>query len=223
MMNNTFLFWVLILVNGVFGADGVKSVSVSVMVGDSVTLHTDDTEIQGVLELVWKIQGENKFIAEIEKEINKLSVPGNDEEPFRGRLKLDDQTGSLTITNLKTTDSRVYELQIKNSRETKSKIFNVDVSGVFSLDGVKKISVRDGDPVPLQTRVTDITGNDVIEWTFGPQNTSIVKTDRVNGRIIYNEDDVRFTNTLHLDIKTGDLTISNTKTDNAGLYHIKII
>uniref|UniRef100_A0A8C2EGZ4 Immunoglobulin V-set domain-containing protein n=1 Tax=Cyprinus carpio TaxID=7962 RepID=A0A8C2EGZ4_CYPCA len=223
MRNNPFPFWLLLFAYGVFGADGVKSVSVSVMVGDSVTLHTDDTEIQGVLELVWKIQGENKFIAEIEKEINKLSVPGNDEEPFRGRLKLDDQTGSLTITNLKTTDSRVYELQIKNSRETKSKIFNVDVSGVFSLDGVKKISVRDGDPVPLQTRVTDITGNDVIEWTFGPQNTSIVKTDRVNGRIIYNEDDVRFTNTLHLDIKTGDLTISNTKTDNAGLYHIKII
>ncbi len=114
---------------GVFGADVVKSVSVSVMVGDSVTLHTDDTETQGAQELVWKIQGENKFIAEIDKEINTLSVPGNEEEPFRDRLKLDDQTGSLTITNLKTTDSRVYELQIKNSKETKSKIFNVTVRG----------------------------------------------------------------------------------------------
>ncbi|XP_042604493.1 T-lymphocyte surface antigen Ly-9-like [Cyprinus carpio] len=318
MRNNPFPFWLLLFAYGVFGADGVKSVSVSVMVGDSVTLHTDDTEIQGVLELVWKIQGENKFIAEIDKEINKLSVPGNDEEPFRGRLKLDDQTGSLTITNLTTTDSRVYELQIKNSRETKSKIFNVDVSdvvesvsvmegdtvtlhtgvteiqredkilwkfgdkatlianlngavdgwrnvvylndqnghltfrniqsnqhgkyevevisssmvlhrifriafnGVFSLDGVKKMSVWEGNSFTLQTRITDIPGDDVIEWTFGPQNTSIVKTDREKAILRYNEDDVRFTNRLHLDIKTGDLTISNIKTDVAGLYHIKI-
>ncbi|XP_026106263.1 uncharacterized protein LOC113078162 [Carassius auratus] len=134
MRNNPFPFGLFLFAYGVFGADGVKSVSVSVMVGDSVTLHTGDTKTQRVLELVWKIQGENKFMAEIDKEINKLSVPGNEEEPFRGRLKLDNLTDSLTITNLKTADSRVYELQIKTTKETKSKIFNVDVSGRFEFN-----------------------------------------------------------------------------------------
>ncbi len=94
---------------------------------------------------------------------------------------------------------------------------------MFSFDGVKKISVRDGDPVILQTRITDVTIDDVIEWTFGPQHTSAVKTDREHGRIIYNEHDVRFRDRLHLNIQTGDLTISNTKPEVFGLYQIKII
>uniref|UniRef100_A0A8C2EMP1 Immunoglobulin domain-containing protein n=1 Tax=Cyprinus carpio TaxID=7962 RepID=A0A8C2EMP1_CYPCA len=315
MMNNTFLLWVLLLVNGVFGVDA-DGVSVSVMVGDSVTLHTDDTEVPTGSNIIWKFGDD--IIARMNEADRNPSTYDGPGALFKDRLKLDKQTGSLTITNIRTehigrysvdikstnaklktfqvtvhdvvesvslmegdsvtlhpgvtkiqgsdqivwkfgdqvipitnlnsaADSRwsnihlndqTRDLTIRNIRGDQSGDYKVEantismilhrklrinISGVFSLDGVKKISVRDGDPVPLQTRVTDITGNDVIEWTFGPQNTSIVKTDRVNGRIIYNEDDVRFTNTLHLDIKTGDLTISNTKTDNAGLYHIKII
>uniref|UniRef100_A0A8C2EHY0 Ig-like domain-containing protein n=1 Tax=Cyprinus carpio TaxID=7962 RepID=A0A8C2EHY0_CYPCA len=195
-------------------------VSVSVMVGDSVTLHTDDTEVPTGSNIIWKFGDD--IIARMNEADRNPSTYDGPGALFKDRLKLDKQTGSLTITNIRTEHIGRYSVDIK-STNAKLKTFQVTVHGVFSLDGVKKISVRDGDPVPLQTRVTDITGNDVIEWTFGPQNTSIVKTDRVNGRIIYNEDDVRFTNTLHLDIKTGDLTISNTKTDNAGLYHIKII
>ncbi|XP_016115957.1 uncharacterized protein [Sinocyclocheilus grahami] len=221
MRNHSFIFWLLFFVHGVFGVDEVKSVSV--MVGDSVTLNTDDTEIQGAAKLQWRIQGEKKFIAVIDRETQEISVPGNDEEMFSGRLELINETGSLTITNITTTDSRVYELQIKIGRVTKPRIFNVSVHGVFSSDGVKKMSVRDGDPVTLQTRITDITADDGIQWTLGPQHTSVVKTDRENRRIIYNEHDVRFTDRLHLNIQTGDLTISNTKTEVSGLYQIKII
>ncbi|KTF86408.1 hypothetical protein cypCar_00043733 [Cyprinus carpio] len=190
------------------------------MVGDSVTLHADVTEELRGSNIIWKFGDE--IIARMNEADGNPSTYDGPGALFKDRLKLDKQTGSLTITNIRTEHNGSYSVDIR-STIAKLKTFQVTVHGVFSLDGVKKISVRDGDPVPLQTRVTDITGNDVIEWTFGPQNTSIVKTDRVNGRIIYNEDDVRFTNTLHLDIKTGDLTISNTKTDVAGLYHIKII
>uniref|UniRef100_A0A673IYS7 Coxsackievirus and adenovirus receptor homolog n=2 Tax=Sinocyclocheilus rhinocerous TaxID=307959 RepID=A0A673IYS7_9TELE len=190
--------------------------SVSVMVGDSVTLYTDDTETQGAQELVWKIQGENKFIAEIDKEINTLSVPGNDEEPFKGRLKLDGQTGSLTITNLKTTDSRVYELQIKTSRETKYKIFNVIVR-----DEAKTVSVKEGESVTLRTGLIEIKGYDRILWKF--EDHLMGELNKATNQLsLYNNTDVRFKGRLQLNENTGSLTISNSKTTDSGVYHLNM-
>ncbi|CAM4659199.1 unnamed protein product [Leuciscus chuanchicus] len=120
----------------VFGVDEVKSVSV--MVGDSLTLNTDFTETKGD-ELHWKIEGESDVIAQIDREANKITVPGNNEERFRDRLKLDHQTGSLTITNIRTTDSGVYELKIKDSMNDNKCRFIVTVRDVFFVDtdGVK--------------------------------------------------------------------------------------
>ncbi|KAL0161281.1 hypothetical protein M9458_045006, partial [Cirrhinus mrigala] len=49
-------------------------------------------------------------------------------ERFRDRLKLDHQTGSLTITNIKNTDSGEYKLKIISISERESeKIFNVSI------------------------------------------------------------------------------------------------
>uniref|UniRef100_A0A671SEX1 Immunoglobulin subtype domain-containing protein n=1 Tax=Sinocyclocheilus anshuiensis TaxID=1608454 RepID=A0A671SEX1_9TELE len=141
----------------------------------------------------------------------------------RPNIHLNDQTRELTIRNIRRDQSGDYKVEINTSSMILHRKLRINISGVFSFDGVKKMSVRDGDPVTLQTRITNITADNVIQWTFGPQNTSVVKTDRESRRIIYNEHDVRFTDRLHLNIQTGDLTISNTKTEVSGLYQIKII
>uniref|UniRef100_A0A671SI39 Immunoglobulin domain-containing protein n=1 Tax=Sinocyclocheilus anshuiensis TaxID=1608454 RepID=A0A671SI39_9TELE len=219
MRNNTFLFGVLLLVNGVFGVEA-DEVSVSVMEGDYLTLNTDITEVPRDSKIIWKFGDE--IIARINEADGHPSTYDGPGAIFKDRLKLDKQTGSLTITNIRTEHIGHYSVDIK-SIDAKLKTFQVTVHGVFSFDGVKKMSVRDGDPVTLQTRITNITADNVIQWTFGPQNTSVVKTDRESRRIIYNEHDVRFTDRLHLNIQTGDLTISNTKTEVSGLYQIKII
>jgi len=112
--------------SGVFGVDEVKSVSV--MVGDSLTLNSDFTETKGD-ELQWRIEGESNVLAQIDREVNKILVPGNNEERFRGRLKLDHQTGSLTITNIRNTDSGEYELKIKDSMNENNYRFTVTVRG----------------------------------------------------------------------------------------------
>ncbi|KAL0160797.1 hypothetical protein M9458_044522, partial [Cirrhinus mrigala] len=93
--------------------------SVSVMEGDSVTLHTDNTELQRDNEIEWRFG--NIRIARVIGD----SLTYNDER-FRDRLKLD-QTGSLTITNTKTTESGLYKLStIRGNRES-MKTFSVTV------------------------------------------------------------------------------------------------
>ncbi|KAL0161481.1 hypothetical protein M9458_045206, partial [Cirrhinus mrigala] len=96
----------------VFGStDTVKTVSV--LEGDSVTLNSSLTEIQTDDKIAWKSGNKRSLIATINRETKKvLDVP---DVSFRDRLKPDSQTGSLSITNTRTTDSGFYEVSISNS------------------------------------------------------------------------------------------------------------
>ncbi|XP_016388095.1 SLAM family member 9-like [Sinocyclocheilus rhinocerous] len=98
---------------------------VSVMEGDSVTLNTDVTEIQENYNIVWKFGRENVLITTTKrkKHISRYDVP---DERFRDRLKLDNQTGSLTITNITTQLAGLYKIEIRGAKLI-SKTFNVSV------------------------------------------------------------------------------------------------
>ncbi|XP_073717869.1 natural killer cell receptor 2B4-like [Misgurnus anguillicaudatus] len=117
--NHFLCFCVLV----VFGVDGDEVKSVSVVEGDSVTLHTNITEIQTDDRIVWMFGPQDTLIAEISKKIIDMF---DSKEIFGDRLKLDSQTGSLTITNI-TTDSGLYKLTIISTRGTSYKRFNVTV------------------------------------------------------------------------------------------------
>ncbi len=95
------------------------------MEGDSVTLHTDLTEIRD--DILWTYGDDNSLLAQINRE-NQISSTYDDgtDERFRDRLKLDHQTGSLTITNTTTEHAGVYQLDIIG---VKSKTFSVSVYG----------------------------------------------------------------------------------------------
>ncbi len=103
------------------------SESVSVMERDSVTLHTDLTEIRDDDDILWKYGDDNSLLAQINRE-NQISSTYDDvlDGKFRDRLKLDNQTGSLTITNIRTEHTGVYKLDIIS---VKSKTFSVSVYG----------------------------------------------------------------------------------------------
>ncbi|KAK7126476.1 hypothetical protein R3I94_017831 [Phoxinus phoxinus] len=100
--------------------------SVSVKKGDSDTLHTGLTEIQTYDFIQWMF--EYTLIAEINKAQKQFSTSDGPDERFRGRLKLDHQTGSLTITHTRFTDSGDYDLKIISSRFTINKRFTVTVT-----------------------------------------------------------------------------------------------
>ncbi|XP_016385910.1 uncharacterized protein LOC107722170 [Sinocyclocheilus rhinocerous] len=60
------------------------------------------------------------------------------DKEFRDRLQLDNQAGSLTITNIRTTDSGLYQLQINSSRICTIKTFSVAVIRLSSAAVARK-------------------------------------------------------------------------------------
>ncbi|XDV24157.1 hypothetical protein PO909_028407 [Leuciscus waleckii] len=103
------------------------------MEGESVLLHTDVTEIHTHDDILWKFGAEESPIAKINRDSGIFST--YDDVPdgrFRDRLKLDHQTGSLTITNIRTEHAGLYEVKIIAS-ELSSKTFNVSVYGEYRL------------------------------------------------------------------------------------------
>ncbi|XP_026091344.1 SLAM family member 5-like [Carassius auratus] len=118
----TFLCLFLLVMDGVFGA--APDVMKSVTEGDSVTLNTDVTELQRDDQILWMFGPKETRIAEIYKLVIDMF---NSHEIFGDRLKLDNQTGSLTIRNTRSTDSGLYKRQIRSNRGNSDKIFNVTV------------------------------------------------------------------------------------------------
>ncbi len=121
---------VLICVKSVCSS-GVFSESVSVMEGDSVTLNTELTEIHGD-EVMWNFGAEKSMIADYNRVFGICFTFNGTDGRFRDRLKLDNQTGSLTITNITTEHAGVYQLQISgvelSSKKYSSKKFSHTIS-----------------------------------------------------------------------------------------------
>ncbi len=110
-----------------FGADTNEIQLVSVMEGDYVSLNSDLTQILNE-EINWTFGAEKSIIAKIKRKKHIFSTYDGLDGRFRDRLKLDNQTGSLTITNTRTEHTGVYQLQIFSAKRS-SKTFNVSVYG----------------------------------------------------------------------------------------------
>ncbi|XP_026111140.1 uncharacterized protein LOC113086207 [Carassius auratus] len=200
------------------GVSGVETDRVSVMVGDSVTLHTGvQTDQQE--DIKWYFSGTR--IAQISGDLSYIctDVQCNEgTERFRDRLKLDHQTGSLTIINITNTDSGLYKLVvIRSSSSSSEKIFDVSVTGVSAAE---REEVKEGESVTLDPGETKHPNN-VMTWYFNDILIAEITGDQ--SKICRDDQcDERFRDRLKLDHQTGSLTITNTRTTDSGLYHLQI-
>ncbi|XP_016108470.1 uncharacterized protein [Sinocyclocheilus grahami] len=208
------------------GVSGVRDdVSLSVNEGDSVTLHTGvKTDQQEKIR--WYFSGIR--IAEITGDFSFIctDVQCKDADGrFRDRLKLDHQTGSLTITDTRTTDSGLYQLKIMKDRRDSEKIFIVFVHGFFSVDTDEESAfVMEGDSVTLHTDV-ETNQQEKIRWYFNDTRIAQITGDQTNicTDVQCNEGTERFRDRLKLDHQTGSLTIMNTSEPDSGVYRLRII
>ncbi|XDV23862.1 hypothetical protein PO909_028237, partial [Leuciscus waleckii] len=205
------------------GASDVGSDEVSVMEGDSVTLNTGvNTTRQD--DFRWYYNSIR--IAQINGDINKTCTDvkcDNGTERFRDRLKLDHQTGSLTIMNITITDAGEYTLNIFSSSKNSGKIFNVTVQGVSAAerDEVKR---NEGETVTFDPAVAR-KPNDVMTWYFNEIIITEISGDLsdICTDVQCNEDTEKFRDRLKLDHQTGSLTITNIRNTDSGEYKLQII
>ncbi|XP_036372750.1 CD48 antigen-like isoform X2 [Megalops cyprinoides] len=78
--------------------------------GDTVALHSNITELQTGSQVLWSF-GQAPPYTPI-AQLFRGEIFTDYDERLRDRLQLDRQTGSLTISNLNTNDSGIYQLQI---------------------------------------------------------------------------------------------------------------
>ncbi|XDV23427.1 hypothetical protein PO909_028005 [Leuciscus waleckii] len=96
------------------------------MEGESVTIQPNVTKIQKDDQIRWNFGHKDILIAQINRQDNNpIFYNESADGRFRGRLELD-QNGSLTITNIRTTDSGLYQVKTTKS-ETPLNIFNLIV------------------------------------------------------------------------------------------------
>uniref|UniRef100_A0A8C1QU52 Immunoglobulin domain-containing protein n=1 Tax=Cyprinus carpio TaxID=7962 RepID=A0A8C1QU52_CYPCA len=189
----------------------------TVMEGDDVPLNPE-TDIQTGDEIQWLFVYEDTLIAEIKGETREMTTHEGPDQIFKNRLKLDETTGSLTITEILTKHAGLYTLKIRRGRETLKKRFNVSVEE-------RKITEMEGESVTLKP-AREIKKDDVIRWLFGDreQQTLIAEIKGKTGEILTRDDvaDERFRDILELDETTGSLTITNTRTAHTGVYKLEI-
>ncbi|XP_072563874.1 T-lymphocyte surface antigen Ly-9-like, partial [Paramormyrops kingsleyae] len=129
--------------SGLLGQEG-KTVAITERLGNSVSLHSDFTGsfIATASIIVWTC---NTSTTIAKSGYGRIET--NISERFRERLQLDPQTGSLSITNISTSDAGIYQLQIINGQVLK-KEFNLEIYypvnrlHITSLQASSRSSVR---------------------------------------------------------------------------------
>ncbi|XP_073718041.1 uncharacterized protein [Misgurnus anguillicaudatus] len=196
-----------LFINGV-----VTGESVLVYEGDSVTLHTNtNTQRDHLIE--WRFGDHWDLIARINGDANLLKIYDDVlDERFSSRLKMNNQTGDLTITNITTQHNGVYKLEITN-RATTTKTFIFNVSG--DTDKVKTEMM--GDSVILHNNVIKKSGDEKMMWRIR-HNNSLVAEIEVSHADVHE----RFRDRLYVNLQTGNLIITHIRPEDFGSYEVDI-
>uniref|UniRef100_A0A672M6F0 Ig-like domain-containing protein n=1 Tax=Sinocyclocheilus grahami TaxID=75366 RepID=A0A672M6F0_SINGR len=166
----------------VFGdSDAVKSVSVTE--GDSVTLDSGVTDKQSDNLITWNFKTNGPLIAKIDQAANDISIiDDGPDKRFRDRLKVDHQTGSLTITNITTQHAGVYQVTISS----KIKIiyrFNVTVYARLPVPVIIGDSPQNSSSYCLLVCSVVNVGHVTLSWYKGNSLLSSISASDLNNSL----------------------------------------
>ncbi|XP_057181556.1 uncharacterized protein LOC130548657 [Triplophysa rosa] len=198
---------------------GGEVTSLAVMEGHSVRLSIGAPDRENYDVIRWKFQ--ESPLLELNRK-TKITSTHDDvhDERFRDRLKLDNWSRDITISNITTDLSGLYEVNIDSNSGTHTMHQSYTVTVQCE---VKSVSVMEGDYVTLQAD-DQMQNDDLIEWWFGHQETLLGRLDNVGraDRLYDGVWDVRFSDRLGLSVRDGSFIFRNITTAHAGLYEVTI-
>ncbi|KAI2650611.1 T-lymphocyte surface antigen Ly-9 [Labeo rohita] len=128
--------------SGVSGVYTDETKTIPVTEGDFVTLNTDVTKIKRDDHILWTFRIKNSETRIAQTNTQNISIYDSGEnERFRDRLQINEQTGSLTITNINKLHSGLYKVQIINGG-VRYKTFNIAVYGILPVPVIIRDSLQ---------------------------------------------------------------------------------
>nr|XP_055073716.1 uncharacterized protein LOC129453471 isoform X1 [Misgurnus anguillicaudatus]XP_055073717.1 uncharacterized protein LOC129453471 isoform X1 [Misgurnus anguillicaudatus]XP_055073718.1 uncharacterized protein LOC129453471 isoform X1 [Misgurnus anguillicaudatus]XP_055073720.1 uncharacterized protein LOC129453471 isoform X1 [Misgurnus anguillicaudatus] len=156
------------------------------MEGDSLTLHTHLTEIKKRDLIMWRFVVAQEFIiVKINGAANKTSIYDDVlDGRFRDRLQVNNQTGDLTITNITTQHTGLYQINI-NSEQKLSFRFNVTVFARLPVPVITTQNSSSSETSSCVLFCSVLNVRDVsLSWYKGSSLLSIISVSDFNINII---------------------------------------
>ncbi|XP_067271640.1 hemicentin-1-like [Pseudorasbora parva] len=149
--------WICLYYERIFGVFGVESEIIKVTEGDSVTLNI---KVRRDEDLLWMFGPQEILIAQIIKKSGVFNTYESADGKFKGRLELDYDTGSLTVTNTRTEHAGVYYLQIISTTVSYKK-FNVSVYARLPVPVITRDSSQCASPSRSLSQYCSLVCSDV--------------------------------------------------------------
>ncbi|XP_057181350.1 uncharacterized protein LOC130548527 [Triplophysa rosa] len=206
-----FFMWRLI---GVFGYSGeVKSVSV--MEGDSVTLHNNVTDIQRGDVIEWLFGPQETRIATIYTDFSETDVVHDG--MFRDKLQVDDHTGSLTITNITTQHSGLYHMIFISSSG-----YIREPSYRFNVTVYEHVQCFSSTEAVIRLVLSALVGVATVAVVVYEIRSTLTTERQERYTMVRIQSFDSFRDRLHMDDQTGSLTITDITTQHSGLWTLNI-